>query len=101
MLGRPHGRTKIANIGGLFMATQTRTWILVSTAAVAGALVGFAGKVAADQPLMHSAQTHLEAAERDLEGATNDKAGHRVEALRLVRAAQAEVRKGIRADRRN
>lgn len=83
------------------MTTQSRTWIWVSAAAVAGALAGFAGKVAADQPLMQSALTHLEAAERDLENATADKGGHRVEALRLVRAAQAEVRKGIRSDRRN
>jgi hypothetical protein len=76
-----------------------------SIATAALVLVAFLGGIAtqalADQPFMQSALNHLEAAERDLEKATADKGGHRVEALRLVRAAQAEVRKGIRHDRRN
>jgi hypothetical protein len=83
------------------MASSSRTLLIAVTAALAGALGGFAATVAADQPLMQSALTHLEAAERDLDKATNDKGGHRVEALRLVRAAQKEVRKGIKFDRRH
>ncbi len=72
------------------------------TALVAAAGLGaLATHALADQPLMESALSHLEAAERNLEAATADKGGHRVEALRLVRAAQAEVRQGIRHDRRN
>ncbi len=83
------------------MASSTRTFVIAVTAAVAGALAGFAGSVGADQPRMQSALSHLESAERDLEAATNDKGGHRVEALRLVRAAQKQVRQGIKFDRAN
>jgi hypothetical protein len=83
------------------MASPARTLVIAVTAAVAGALGGFAGSVGADQPRMQSALSHLESAERDLEAATNDKGGHRVEALRLVRAAQTQVRKGIKFDRVN
>jgi hypothetical protein len=83
------------------MASSTRTFVIAITAAVAGALGGFAGSVGADQPRMQSALSHLESAERELEAATEDKGGHRVEALRLVREAQAQVRKGIKFDRKN
>ena len=83
------------------MASSTRTFVIAVTAAVAGALAGFAGSVGADQPRMQSALSHLESAERELEAATDDKGGHRVEALRLVRAAQKQVRQGIKFDRQN
>lgn len=83
------------------MASTTRTFVIAVTAAVAGALAGFAGSVGADQPRMQSALSHLESAERELEAATDDKGGHRVEALRLVRAAQKQVRQGIKFDRNN
>jgi hypothetical protein len=83
------------------MASTTRTLVIAITAAVAGALGGFAGSVGADQPRMQSALSHLESAERELETATDDKGGHRVEALRLVRAAQKQVRQGIKFDREN
>lgn len=73
----------------------------VAALIAAAALGALATHAFADQPLMQSALGHLQAAERDLEAATADKGGHRVEALRLVRAAQAEVRQGIRHDRRN
>ena len=43
----------------------------------------------------------LEAAERELEAATEDKGGHRAEALRLVRSAQKQVRQGIKFDRKH
>lgn len=81
--------------------SRTRTSLVAATALLAGLAIGFTASVAADQPFMQSALDHLNAAERDLEKATADKGGHRVEALRLVRAAQAEVRQGIRHDRRN
>lgn len=81
------------------MAAMPRTLIIALAAASAGLLGGLSFSVAADQPLMQSALSHLEAAERDLERATPDKGGHRVEALRLVRAAQKEVRKGVKFDR--
>ena len=83
------------------MASTARTLVIAITAAVAGALGGFAGSVGADQPRMEAALSHLESAERELEAATEDKGGHRVEALRLVRAAQKQVRQGIKFDRRN
>jgi hypothetical protein len=50
---------------------------------------------------MQAALDHLERAEENLEDASNDKGGHRVKALRLVREAKSEVRQGIRFDRRN
>jgi hypothetical protein len=83
------------------MAATARTLIIALAAASAGLLGGLSFSVAADQPLMQSALSHLESAERDLERATADKGGHRVEALRLVRAAQKEVRQGIKYDRRH
>lgn len=83
------------------MASTSRTLIIALAAASAGLLGGLSMSVAADQPLMQTALSHLESAERDLERATLDKGGHRVEALRLVRAAQKEVRKGIKFDRKH
>ena len=59
-----------------------------------------AGRASADQPRMQAALEHLERAENNLEDASNDKGGHRVKALRLVREAMDEVRDGIRFDRR-
>ena len=58
-----------------------------------------AGRASADQPRMQAALDHLERAEKNLEEASNDKGGHRVKALRLVREAMGEVRDGIRFDR--
>ncbi len=74
---------------------------IISALVAAAALGAIATYAVADQPRMQAALNHLEAAERDLEAATPDKGGHRVEALRLVRAAQSEIRKGIRHDRRH
>jgi hypothetical protein len=77
----------------------------VGTAVVFSVLAGSAGLMAgasiASQPRMESALDHLNAAERDLQAATSDKGGHRNRALDLTRQAQAQVRKGMRYDRRN
>lgn len=74
--------------------------ILVFTAAgIAAGL--FSGYTLADQPRMHDALDHLQAAERDLQAADNDKGGHRNKALDLTRRAIAQVRSGMRYDRHN
>jgi len=74
--------------------------ILVFTAAgVAAGL--FSGYTLADQPRMHEALNHLEAAERELQAADNDKGGHRNKALDLTRRAISQVRSGMKYDRRN
>jgi hypothetical protein len=54
-----------------------------------------------DQPNMQIAKEHLEKALANLERATADKGGYRVNALQLVREAIAEVQRGIEYDRRN
>jgi hypothetical protein len=54
-----------------------------------------------DQPNMQQAKAHLQNALNNLEKATADKGGYRVEAMRLVREAIAETQKGIEYDRRN
>lgn len=53
------------------------------------------------QPTMEKALEALLAAARALENASHDKGGHRAEALRHVRAAIRETRKGIRYDNRH
>ncbi len=53
------------------------------------------------QPTMHKALDALLVAERALMNASRDKGGHRAEALRLVRAAIVETRRGIRYDNRH
>ena len=60
-----------------------------------------AGRASADQPAMATALDHLRAAENALEGATNDKGGHRKNALAHTRKAIAETEKGMRFDRRH
>jgi hypothetical protein len=55
----------------------------------------------AAQPHMQEALDALQDAERELLAATDDKGGHRVQALELVRKAMAQVKAGIRFDRRN
>ena len=47
------------------------------------------------QPHMEAAIDHLRAARADLEAATSDKGGHRVNAIRLVDSAIDEVERGI------
>lgn len=50
------------------------------------------------QPRMRAALRALKLAERELEGATADKGGHRVKAIELTRQAMAEVEAGIAYD---
>ncbi|MEO6390211.1 MAG: hypothetical protein ABIP75_00085 [Pyrinomonadaceae bacterium] len=52
---------------------------------------------AADQPNMQTALDHLRIAKNKLENATEDKGGHRKNALRYVNDAIDEVNKGIAA----
>ncbi len=78
--------------------------VFLKQSAVAG-LVLAAGSVAGTahaerQPKMRGALRHLEAAEKDLSAATHDKGGHRAEALKHVRMAIDEVKKGIAFDNR-
>lgn len=55
----------------------------------------------ADQPNMRAAKEHLKDALANLEKATADKGGFRVDAMRLVREAIDETQKGIDYDRQN
>ncbi len=50
---------------------------------------------AADQPNMRAALDHLKSAQKNLQRASSDKGGHRVNALNLVEQAIAEVNRGI------
>jgi hypothetical protein len=50
-----------------------------------------------DQPHMQAALDFLRSAKSDLERATTDKGGHRVNAIKLVEGAIDEVKKGIEA----
>ena len=70
-------------------------------AVLAGALaLGVAiGHAAADQPRMEAALTALKSARAELAAATNNKGGHRANALRAVDEAIKEVRAGIEFDR--
>jgi hypothetical protein len=52
-----------------------------------------------DQPHMEAAMKFLESAKSDLERATNDKGGHRANALRLTNEAIDEVKLDIAAGR--
>ena len=63
-------------------------------------VVAIAGAVP-DQPHMQNARGHLIAARNALQRATPDKGGHRVNAIRLVNSAIAEVNAGIAFDRRH
>lgn len=67
--------------------------VLLAIVAIAGA--------APDQPHMQAARSHLQTAKAALQRATPDKGGHRVNAIRLVNSAIAEVNAGIAFDRRH
>ena len=60
---------------------------LLGVVAVAGAVP--------DQPNMQAAKTSLQTARAELQKATPDKGGHRVNALKLINAAIQEVNAGI------
>jgi len=82
------------------MLRPTTAALVLSTAVAltAGTVAGYSY---ASQPRMQAAIDHLEAAERELANADNDKGGHRNKALSLTRQALAEARRGVRFDRRN
>lgn len=69
------------------------TLLLFGIVAIAGA--------AGDQPNMQAARADLQTAKRELQLATPDKGGHRVNAISLVNQAIAEVNAGIAFDRRH
>ena len=66
---------------------------LLGAVAIAGALP--------DQPNMQAARSSLQTAKAELQKATPDKGGHRVNAVRLVNAAIQEVNAGIAFDRQH
>ncbi len=68
-------------------------FILLTVVAIAGA--------APDQPFMQAARGNLQNAKRALDRANPDKGGHRINAIRLVNSAIAEVNSGIAYDRRH
>jgi hypothetical protein len=63
-------------------------------------IVAMAGAVP-DQPNMQAARANLITARNELQKATPDKGGHRVNAIGLVNSAIAEVNLGIDYDRRH
>jgi hypothetical protein len=67
--------------------------MLLSIVAIAGAVP--------DQPNMQAARANLLNAKSELQRASADKGGHRVNAIGLVNSAIAEVNAGIAYDRRN
>lgn len=77
--------------------TGYRRIALVAGAAV---LIGFGfvgGWATAGQPHMQNALRALENAQSQLQVAAPDKAGHRVEAIRLINEAIGQVQAGIAA----
>jgi hypothetical protein len=75
---------------------------LVATAAVLPLVAAVSATPAhADQPRMQEALNHLQRALDSLQRASADKGGHRVEAIRLVRAAIVQVERGIEFARNN
>jgi hypothetical protein len=67
--------------------------VLLGTVAIAGAIP--------DQPNMQAARGNLMTAKNELQRATPDKGGHRVNAIGFVNSAIAEVNAGIAFDRRH
>jgi hypothetical protein len=72
---------------------QTTALIGALTVAIGSAF--YAGEATARQPHMRAALDDLQAARDQLQDATHNKGGHRVEALRLTNAAIGEVRAGM------
>jgi hypothetical protein len=72
----------------------------IFTAIVLLSLVAIVGAVP-DQPNMQAARGNLLNAKGELQRATADKGGHRVNAIGLVNSAIAEVNAGIAFDRRH
>lgn len=64
-------------------------------------LAGAAWPSLADQPRMEEALAHLQRAREALQHASSDKGGNRIDALRAVDKAIAEVQRGIEYDRKH
>lgn len=83
------------------MKKHLKSGLLVGSLAVmvaAGVCIGQAmGMARPPQPHMEAALSYLQSARSELLMAEHNKAGHRVEALRLTDAAIAETRAGIEA----
>jgi len=83
------------------MATTATRRHLLTLATASTALSAFTScllpEVTAQQPHMEAALGHLQSAHAELERATHNKGGHRVNAMRLVQSAIAEVQQGIAA----
>ena len=79
---------------------KINAWKLSTLALSAGLVLSLATSPAtsAPQPMMKKALVSLQAAKKQLEGATADKGGHRVQAISLVNQAIDEVKAGIEYD---
>lgn len=71
----------------------------IHTLVAAAALTAASLPAFAVQPHMEAALAHLERARAELQQASNDKGGNRVDAMRAVEKAINEVRRGIEYDR--
>ena len=78
---------------------MTRLAIALVFSLAAGAAVLAPVPVQANQPNMKAALSNLNQARDNLERASHNKGGHRVEAMRLIDEAIEEVEKGIKAGR--
>ncbi len=74
---------------------------LKSLVAAAVLVAAYAIVAVGDQPYMQAARTSLQTARTELQKATPDKGGHRVNAIKLVSAALQEVTAGIQFDRKH
>jgi hypothetical protein len=72
-----------------------KTIALVTSLTAGLAAAFFAGEATARQPHMQAALDDLRAARDQLDVATPNKGGHRIEALRLTNAAINEVKAGM------
>lgn len=79
------------------MTPRTRS-AFIAVGFVAGLAAAFAaGLATAGQPAMRNALDNLQQARTNLQNATSNKGGHRVEAIRLVNLAIDQVQAGIAA----
>ena len=76
---------------------KARIALTLFTLLTAGVIAG----AAPDQPFMRAARADLQTAKRELQRATPDKGGHRVQAIALTNKAIAQVNAGIAYDRRH
>lgn len=77
------------------MKLRTKAALAATMLAITSAVGYGVGIAQADQPHMQGALADLQAAKAELQAATPDKGGHRVNALGLVDQAIGQVRDGI------